>query len=260
MKAHAPGSITGLFVPPEEPAGVSKGASFAIADGIVADVAAAADTRVIVDGEERDFEPVELVLADLGVTAAVSVTPEVPIGYGFGASGAATLATAIAANAAFELNLDREALVHAAHRAEVAAGTGLGDVFIQDTGGVIWSADGGRRRVTRTDRIEYSALGGLATGELLADDETLVRIREAGERAFEKLPDSPSLRQLIDIAWSFARGTGLVTERVENEVDRVERAGGRASMAMLGETVFAVGVNGVLANQTRISTAGATLL
>ena len=56
-----------------------------------------AETTVSLDGESTEFEPVEGVLQRLDVFAEVSLTASVPVGYGFGASGAATLATALAA-------------------------------------------------------------------------------------------------------------------------------------------------------------------
>ncbi len=39
----------------------------------------------------------------------------------------------------------------------------------------------------------------------------------------------------------FARDVGLLTERVTETIAEVSEAGGQASMAMLGETVFALG-------------------
>lgn len=68
------------------------------------------------------------------------------IGSGFGVSGAATLATALAANEAFSLEWTREELVEAAHVAEVEAGTGLGDVFVQARGGLVWNVGDGIQR------------------------------------------------------------------------------------------------------------------
>jgi pantoate kinase len=68
------------------------------------------------------------------------------------------------------------------------------------------------------------------------------------------------LPALVGRAWAFARETGLVTERVEREVARVRGAGGEATMAMLGETVVATDVDGVLSNATRVCSSGARVL
>ena len=265
MRAFAPGSVTAIFAPGET-ADRSKGASFAIEDGVVADVEpagepdAADESTVSVDGEPTDFEPVELALETLGVTAAVDLAAEVPIGRGFGASGAATLATALAANEAFGLGRSREELVEVAHRAEVEAGTGLGDVFVQEMGGLVVGDGGEPRRFDRDDPVEYASFGPIATEEALADEELMTTVAREGTAALDGLPAAPSLGHLTREAWSFARAIDLPTDEVRETVAAVEAAGGAASMAMVGETVFAVEVEGVLPNRTAVSSEGAHLL
>ncbi len=125
VTAHAPGSVTPIFVPRDGRS--SLGISFATADGVTATVESARETLVYLDGRPAQVAPVRGLLERLGVTATVRLDTAVPIGCGFGASGAATLATALATNERMDLGHDREALLEAAHRAEVEAGTGLGD-------------------------------------------------------------------------------------------------------------------------------------
>ncbi|WP_309221806.1 GHMP kinase [Halorussus sp. MSC15.2] len=211
------------------------------------------------DGEPTDFEPVELALRELGVAARVDLTPEVPIGRGFGASGAATLATAIAANAEFGLGRSRDELVEVAHRAEVEAGTGLGDVFVQNRGGLVVGDGGDPRKYDRETPIEYASFGPIATEEALADDDLMATVAREGSATLDALPDDPSLARLTRDAWDFAETIGLPTAEVREAVEAVEAAGGAASMAMVGETVFAVGAAGVLPNRTEVCPEGAQL-
>jgi pantoate kinase len=257
--AHAPGSVTMIFAPPAEPADGSFGVSFAIEDGVVATVESGSETTISLDGESTDFEPVEIALGELGVTADVSLAAEVPVGYGFGASGGATLATVLAANETAALGNSREELVDVAHRAEVKAGTGLGDVFIQNRGGLVWNTGDGRQSAEATESIEYSALGGIATEDVLSDEQTIERIRDVGQNSLSQFSPGEPLRDLIDLSWTFAQQTGLATEQVTDEVRRVERAGGVASMAMVGETVIGTGVQGVLEHRTAITNCGASV-
>ncbi len=259
MKAFAPGSVTAVFAPTEA-GDESRGASMAMEDGIVADVGTADQTEVFLDGDAIDFEPVEGVLAKLGTTARVELDAGIPIGCGFGASGAATLATALAANDAFDLGHSRDELVQFSHVAEVKAGTGLGDVFIQSAGGLLMDDGSGRKRWEPTDAVEYVSFGGISTSEALGDDELVGRIRTVGGRILAELPNNPSLERLTQDAWTFARELELPTSRVRETVRKVEAAGGTASMAMFGETVFAVGVDGVLPNRTGVSNEGSHLL
>lgn len=259
MDAFAPASVTAVFAPNE--AGTrTRGASVALEDGVTVSVEPAETTVTTVDGEPASFEPVAGVLDRLGVTARVDVRPDVPIGAGFGTSGAATLATALVANELQGLGLPRTELVEHAREAEVAAGTGLGDVYIQDTGGLRYDVGNGRERVETDAVVEYSSYVGLSTEEALGDDELMARVREEGTEVLDGLSVPPTLREVFERSWPFAQALGLPTERVVADVERVRAAGGAATMAMLGETVVAVDCEGVLPNRTRVSTTGARLL
>jgi pantoate kinase len=260
VKAYAPGSVTTIFAPSTDPQSGSLGVSFTIEDGIDATVEPSSDTTIVLEGEPTSFEPVERVLRRLNVTAEVSLTSDIPVGYGFGASGAATLATALAANEVFNLGQTREELIEAAHHAEVEAGTGLGDVFVQASGGLVWNSGDGVKQIDCTAHIEYTALDGIATSEVLGNDRTLERVRDLGQNSLSQFSPSGSLRELLDLSWLFAEQTGLATDRVVNEVQRVKQAGGVASMAMLGETVIATGVQDTLEQRTRITTQNAHVL
>ncbi len=257
VTAHAPGSVTIVFVPRDTES--SLGISFATADGVTATVESTRDPMIYLDGRPAQVEPVTGLLDRLGVTATVRLDTDVPIGCGFGASGAATLATALAANERFALGHGRAALVEKSHRAEVAAGTGLGDVFIQDRGGVVWDTGDGLERATRTARIEYQSFGGITTAAVLGDEGTMSRIRDAGWDALAAIDPDGSLTALFDASWQFAKETSLATRRVGDAVETVHDRGGRATMTMIGETVVATGTEGELEQETHITPEGATL-
>lgn len=275
MRSQAPGSVTTLFAPVEDGA---HGVSFATEDGVVADVSPADGISVTLDGEPTDFEPVELACEALGVVARVDLTAEVPVGRGFGASGAATLATVLAARAEFGLGRDRDELVEVAARAEIEAGTGLGDVYVQDLGGLVWNVGEGRQRRAVTTPVEYASFDAIATADVLGDEGAMDRVRAAADEAFAGFDPDAGLLELFERSWSFARATGLATDRVRAAVERVTDEGGAATMAMVGETVVVAGVedlpasdgdrglagrdvtDGVLAKRTRITPEGARLL
>ena len=245
-----------MFAPAEDG---SHGVSFATADGVVADVRRATSTTVTLDGDPTSFEPVELACEALDVDARVGLTAEVPVGRGFGASGAATLATVLAADAEWDLGHEREELVEVAARADIEAGTGLGDVYVQESGGLVWNVGEGRQRRERTDELSYASYGDVATAEVLADDAALQRAATAADEAFPRFDPDASLAELFDLSWEFARETDLVTDRVREAVERVQDADGAATMAMVGETVVASAPD-ALDRRTRITPDGARLL
>lgn len=259
VTAHAPGSVTVLFRPTPDGDG-SQGISFTTEDGVTATVAPTETTVITLDGTETAFEPVAGLLDRLDVTASVALDAATPVGAGFGASGAATLATALAANEVFDLDHTRSELVELAHRAEVAAGTGLGDVFVQARGGLVFDVGDGRVRHARSDDLQYVSHGGIETERVLSDTATMDRVGTAATTGFESFdPDAP-LADLFDHSRVFAEQTGLVTDRVRDTLDRVASVGGTGTMAMVGETVIATGAASVLPNATRVTPTAARVV
>jgi pantoate kinase len=208
---------------------------------------------------------VELACESLGVAARVELIAEVPVGCGFGASGAATLSTVLAADAEWGLGRDREELVDVAARAELAAGTGQSDVYVQEQGGLAWDVGDGRGRRDRTDAVAYVTFGGVETDAVLADEQAMQQVGAAAERTFPRFDPDAQLADLLALSWEFARETGLATDRVRRTVEEVEAAGEAATMAMVGETVVAVGgdlpdADATAAGETRITPDGARTL
>ncbi|WP_253737786.1 pantoate kinase [Halohasta salina] len=244
--AFVPGHITGFFSahPAPEPARAgSRGAGVALSDGVTVTVTPGSGTWL--NGEAVDIAPVDTVVDRLGVAASVDAETPLPIGAGFGVSGAAALGTALAANAAFDCGKTENELVEVAHCAEVEAGTGLGDVVAQARGGLPIRLDPGGPRHGSLDglparpRVEYVTFGELSTETVLSGDTD--RLSAAGENALDRLLAEPSVGEFMLACREFAADAELLTGDVNGAVAAVEAAGGQAAMAMLGRTVFATG-------------------
>jgi len=265
--AFVPGHITGFFSPHphEDPlrAG-SRGAGLTLADGVETSVEPAPETSVSLNGRDTKIEPVVRVLDAFDASMRVRCETPLPIGAGFGVSGAAALGAVLAANDAVGLARSENELVGAAHAAEVESGTGLGDVVAQARGGVPIRVEPGAPGYGELDgvpaagRIEYLALGELSTADVLAGDTS--KLSEAGERALAGLRANPTLPELLARSRTFADEAGLLTDDLRDVLDAAESP---ASMAMLGETAFAIGDGlseaGYDASVTRIHPGGATL-
>ncbi|MDS0298044.1 pantoate kinase [Halogeometricum sp. S1BR25-6] len=252
--AFVPGHVTGFFSahPHEDPARAgSRGAGIALSHGVRvtvrrADDGTEADSETTLNGESVAMPPVGGVRERLGVPgAAVDAETPLPLGSGFGVSGAMALGTAYAANAVFDRRLSENALVAAAHCAEVEAGTGLGDVVGQARGGLPIRLEpgapdhGAMDGVPARPRVEYLAFGEVSTEEVLSGDTAA--LTRAGERALADLRERPTPDRLVALSRRFAREAELTTDRVESVVANVRAAGGDAAMAMLGDTAFAFG-------------------
>lgn len=216
-----------------------------LTDGVTVTVRPAEESACYLDGTSIEMEPVERVLDALNVTARVTAESEIPIGSGFGVSGAMALGTALAANVEFDRRLSENELITIAHGADVQSGTGLGDVVAQARGGIpIRLEPGGPHDneldgIPRRVRVEYVTFGDLSTPDVLDDDPET--ITEAGETALSRVVGEPTLTSFIYASRRFAREAELLTPGVRDAIAAVSEAGGEASMAMLGETVFALG-------------------
>jgi pantoate kinase len=246
--AFVPGHVTAFFSvhradDPTE-AG-SRGAGLTLTDGVEVTVQQADETAVYLNDTSIEMEPVERVLSALGVSARVTATTDLPVGSGFGVSGAMALGTALTANAVFDAKLSENELVTLAHGAEVQAGTGLGDVVAQVRGGLPIRLEPGAPPAGTLDgipartRVEYLAFGELSTETVIGGDTEA--LSQAGKEALSRVVAEPTLPQFMYASRRFAREAGLLTERVRDTVVDVTEAGGEASMAMLGQTVFALG-------------------
>lgn len=269
-EAFVPGHVTGLFSVhrTDDPARTgSRGVGLTLTDGVTVRVEATTEPRTLIDGDPADVASVNRVLKSMDVRARVDATSKLPIGAGFGVSGAMAVGAAFAANAVFGCEYTENELVRLAHVAEVESGSGLGDVVAQARGGAPIRLEPGAPPhgqldgIPETARVEYVTFGEVSTEAVISGDtEALSR---AGERGLETVREHPTLDTFVTASREFARDAELLTDDVEAVIEDVEAAGGSAAMAMLGRTVFALGSGltdaGYEPERCRIHSAGATL-
>jgi pantoate kinase len=269
--AFVPGHVTGFFTSDRDDdptkAG-SRGGGVALADGVEVTVRPADETAISLNGVDLEMGAVERVLDALEATATVSGETDLPLGAGFGVSGAMALGSALATNEVFDRPLSENELITIAHGAEVQAGTGLGDVVAQARGGIPLRLEPGGPQHNYVDaipartRVEYDVIDELSTEDVLSGDTRT--LTAAGQRALSRVVGEPTLASFMRASRQFAREAELVTPDVREVVMDVADAGGDASMAMLGETVFATGTGltdaGYDAEVTSVHPGGATLL
>jgi pantoate kinase len=246
-EAFVPGHVTGFFTihRDDDPTKAgSQGAGLTLTDGVTVTVRPAEETSVRCNDVPVEMDAVETVLDTLQATARVDGQTPLPIGSGFGVSGAMALGTALAVNDVFDRRLSENELVTIAHGAEVQAGTGLGDVVAQARGGVPIRLEPGGPQDNLLDAIpargpvEYHTLGELSTAEVISGDTDL--LDQAGKRGLSRVVEEPTLSSFMRASRQFAREAELLTPDVRDVILDVNEAGGDASMAMLGKTVFSI--------------------
>ena len=269
-RAFVPGHVTGFFTVDraDDPTKAgSRGAGLALSEGVTVTVRPADEREVVLNGESAAIEAVERVLAALEATVQVRGVAGLPIGSGFGVSGAMALGTALATNDLLDRGLSTYELATVAHGAEVQAGTGLGDVVAQLHGGVPIRLEPGSPQHNKMDavparsRVEFQTFGKLPTSDVIDGDTEA--LSTAGERALSSVVQDPTLPTFMESARQFSREADLLSDPVYDVVTDVAESGGEAAMGMLGQTVVALGTGlsdaGYDPAVCRIDPAGATL-
>ena len=267
--AYAPGNISCVFkvIPhPEATRMHSLGMGFTIAEGVEVTVSDYHETEVLFNGEGINFPTVlavvERLIQNTDVTGIrVDLASPLPLGCGFGLSGAAALATAYALNERLHLRKDTKSLAMVAHVAEVENRTGLGDVCSQYHGGCLVKLQEGAPLVA--DRlpiaeqpIYYRYFGPIQTSAVLGNREQTLRINRAADVALNALrtlthasvgvPVANGVRGSAElfnacfaVSKQFSVESGLLRDaRVIDTIAQIEAEGGVASMIMLGNGVF----------------------
>jgi len=172
---------------------------------------------------------------------------ELKIGHGLSTSGAGALGVALALDKVFSSNLSTNQLYLIAHYADIINHTGLGSVMGQITGGIeIRTIQGGpgigdSYSIPDQSEIVILMLGSLQTSDVLVSQTQMNKVNKAGIGRIEELSQKKqvTLRNILQLGRSFTEECGLMTPRVENLLNRLDKLDEHyASMAMIGETVI----------------------
>jgi pantoate kinase len=275
-RAFAPAHISGFFIIDIKKDPIhsgSMGAGISLENGTVTTVLPAKETAIKINGEvNRAATTLSAIRLLTEKPVLVETTLSIPIGAGFGASAAGALSTALAVNKALSIDMTFNDLAKAAHIAEVKNRTGLGDVAGMICGGIDIRKHAGIPPVGNIDRIpcrneiiSWVCFGGISTRSVISDDMKKKSINKAGRLRLKELIKKPTLDNFFRQSSAFAKEIDMISPQVRDAIEAVEAAGGLASQAMLGNTVFAINDNGALSkfgevHTSRISHAGAHLL
>jgi pantoate kinase len=273
--AFCPGHVTGLFEIHDEAQELdrrgSRGAGFSLARGAVSLVeiepAEEMEISIEIDGvaseapitREAATTLLKLAVRDgkialnrdapagrrARVRVRISTTLQLPVSQGFGMSAAGALSASLAL--AKCLRLGRSEATRAAHGADASLRGGLGDVIGASVGGYeIRTAPGlppygATKAFVGHGEVVLCVVGGaLETKRVLTDPAKRKTVNAAGASAMADLLKEPTHENFLVQSQRFARESGLMTDAIERAVHAAS-AHGRASMSMLGNSVFAFG-------------------
>ncbi len=222
---------------------IDKGASVWVSEG---------DSNTAYYNKQKiNFQTVELVIKKLTKKKIrVEISSPLPLGAGFGMSGASALATAYALNKLLNLDMEKKELAMIAHCAEVEAGSGLGDVVNQFYGGFLAKFEPSWKfRVKRIKmegkKVFCKFFSKISTKKIITNRKKRNIINIAGKKALSSLgkmmkrKKKPLFAELIALSKTFALESGLLSDtRVLSIIEGIEGRNGHASMIMLGNSVF----------------------
>lgn len=227
-------------------------------------------TRYVVEQVTKKYD---VGYDNVGIGIMVETRFDVPVGCGFGASGAGALSTALALNEVFSLHLTMNELAQIAHCAEVENGTGLGDVIAQTYGGVVIRKEPGPPGIGEIDKILSGKIGvnyvvvdkGERSTKAVLDDVAMRRrINAGGKKAMKELLKKPCLENFMLVSRKFSTSTEITNDRCRDAIEAVDAEGKVASVAMIGKAIFVIGESEALSEfgevkRSRISLAGADM-
>jgi pantoate kinase len=212
----------------------SRGAGFNLDVGVktVVRLRRSGDVEVS-GGNDVSKDVVERVLHGLGVRAHAELEHDelVPMGVGYGVSGATALGAAIATSVALGNVMTLSQAGAVAHVVEVEHMTGLGDVIAQIHGGVEVRVKEGAPGVGVVDKLLHEPDLRLITVILrkIPTREMLAKKREAinkhGNLALTKLLKKPNIEVLMREAKAFAEAVGFMDEDVKRVAEEVIERG-----------------------------------
>ena len=256
--AFCPGHITAFFEIVHHPDPVRRGSrgvgvclSLGVRSKVKAREHARQEIRVFLNREPlRDSttqRAVERLIGGASFQVFVQMDSPLPVSQGFGLSGAGALSTVLAVNEALDLGMSKNQLVSIAHRADVEAGTGLGDVYPQSQGGMDLRVEPGApphgivKRLPQEMELLLCTTGlPMQTKEVLSNPAMAAKITATGQRCVQEFSASPSKEAMFRLGAEFSLETGLASPRTRDAIEACKLYG-MASMAMLGNAVFATG-------------------
>ena len=260
-KAFSPAHITGFFkaeLDGKEPNQLgSLGAGFSIQKGVKTTVNVRSKTEhdinnyaIRVKGfNTGDIRVSEYVLNEFlldGKYFDVTHEIDVPVGYGFGCSGAVALSLAIALNDALKYGYTKTKVAQIAHKAEIKCQTGLGDVLASYHGGFEIRIKSGApgvgevQRITPKEKLEVMIIcfNPISTKKFLKEKISL--INGLGGKMVQKLVKSQDMDEFQDMSIKFAKYIHVITPKMNKVIKDLHDNGIKCGIALFGETIFSL--------------------
>ena len=255
MSVFVPGHVTGFFNIENHESKLKKGScgvGFLLTKGVKTTIVESDSFEFEVNlGDDTIIREVLAILDLDNTNFKVIQDIQLPIGAGFGTSAASALSLTLALNEFLSLGYSEELCGQIAHMAEVNLGAGLGDVIAQTGKGLVLRTKPGApgigeiKSYNQDVYIAYKTFGPIETSTIINDPSHKEIISKVGLKYLELFEDEPSLDNFLIFSNKFSLETKLMSEKVKEQIDYFNSMDDilGSSMAMLGNTVFALAYN-----------------
>ena len=253
-KAFAPANISCIFkiYSHRNPRWMgSYGVGFTLNKGVAAKAEKADATEVFFNEKKINFPTVKSAVKKLTeASLRIDIKSELPLGCGFGLSGASALATAYAVNKLLKLKKSNKELAIIAHIAEVENKTGLGDVVNQFYGGFCVKLKPSSHFAVKKLPINginvyCKYFSKISTKSVITSPKLKNKINNAADMSLKKIiqlikhNEKIKFEAIIRISKEFSINSGLLNGKKTIEtIKGIEKNKGNASMIMIGNAVF----------------------
>jgi len=259
MKASsfAPGHVSGFFEPIywqfDASRSGSRGSGINLSLGAVSETIIKSSTKQNIEiyiNNKLSKAPVtklavKKLIGDATLNVIINTDLHLPIGQGFGMSGAGALSATTAL--AKLLKIPKEQAIKTSHFAEVQLHTGLGDVIASSFGGIEIRREAGLppwgiiEHIPGKYEVVLCVVGKkMDTKKILTNPNSINEIASYGRYCTKKLLEKPSLENLFCLSQMFTVKTKLADKKVLKAIESANKHG-MASMCMLGNSLFAIG-------------------
>ncbi|MCK4428897.1 MAG: hypothetical protein KAU95_00870 [Candidatus Aenigmarchaeota archaeon] len=259
VKAFAPGHISSIFRICSHSRNCltgSRGAGIVIDKGVETEVRLkkSSGIKIFFNNKQIDFRVSEVMTRKMLKSCdglEIYHKTELPLGAGFGISGASILSLGLCLNKLFDLKLSLNNIGKIAHETEVELGTGLGDVGPMLTGGIEMRKKEGAPGYNIIDCINSTendfqcfSFGGISTKDIIKSDKRKKLINKYADVCLGKLFGNPTFENFMEQSNKFAEKTNLMSARLKIAIEKLNSFPNcHASMIMLGESGFVFGAD-----------------
>lgn len=249
-KAFCPASISLIFkvCPHPNPYKMgSQGVGFTVDKGVEVEARKSDAFTILFNNKKINLPTLEYQINLLTrQKLLIRINSPLPIGCGFGISGASALACGLAVNKLLNLGKSKSFLTRLAHLSEIKNSTGLGSVGTQSTGGFLLKETAGipfrYKSYPYIGQKVYAVISGkIETPTVLQNKNLGGNINIAADLVLDKIKkiDTISLNDFLDCSLEFANRSYLLTnQKMISLVDMLKRDSFHVTMAMLGRVLI----------------------